>query len=90
LEFEVVSLKSPVGHRKVFSEVEGLEGDLLGSDEEFAGERGFGGTPAEGFFGGKAREIGVVVFLGDVREDKIARTGIEAFRIGEEFTDRVI
>jgi len=39
---------------------------VLGGDEEFAGEEGLGGTAAEGFFGGDADEIGIVVFLGDV------------------------
>ena len=42
---------------------------MLGSDQEFTGERGFGGASAEGFFGGKPDEIRIVVFLGYVRED---------------------
>ena len=70
--------------------MEGLEGGVLGGDEEFAGEGGFRGAAAKGFFGRETREIGIVVFLGDVCEDKIARAGIEAFGIGEEFADRVI
>ena len=41
----------------------------------------------EGFFGGDADKIGIVVFLGDVGHDEIAGAGIEAFGIGEEFTD---
>jgi hypothetical protein len=36
---------------------------VLGGDEDFAGEWGFGGAAAEGFFGGDAHQIGVVVFL---------------------------
>jgi len=63
---------------------------VLGGDEKFSGEGGFGGTPAESFFGRKAREIGIVVFLGDVREDEIPRGGIEAVGIGKEFADGVI
>ena len=59
----------------------------MGGDEEFAGESGFGGTAAEGFFGGELGEIGIVVFLGDVREDEIACGRVEAFGIGEEFAD---
>jgi hypothetical protein len=35
-------------------ELEGFEGDVLGGDEDFAGEWGFGGAAAEGFFGGDA------------------------------------
>ena len=63
---------------------------MLGGDEEFAGEGGFGGAAAEGFFGGEADEIGVVVFLGDVGEDEMADAGIEAFGISQEFADGVI
>ena len=59
-------------------QLEGLEWNVLGSDEEFAGERAFGRAAIQGFFGGKTDEIGIVVFLGDVRENKIARDGIEA------------
>ena len=63
---------------------------MLGSDEEFASEGGFGGTAAKGFFGGKADEIGIVVFLGHVGEDEMPDAGIEAFGVGEEFADGVI
>jgi hypothetical protein len=63
---------------------------VLGGDEEFAGEGGFGGAAAEGFFGGKANEIWVVVFLRDVGEDEMADTGIEGLGIGKEFADGVI
>ena len=41
----------------------------MGGDEEFAGEGSFRGAAAQGFFSGNARDVGVVVFLGDVRED---------------------
>ena len=78
------------GQGKITLEFEGFEGDVLGGDEEFAGEGGFGGAAAEGFFGGEANEIGVVVFLGDVGEDKMTDAGIEAFGVGEEFADRVV
>jgi len=64
-----------------------LERNALGGDEKFAGEGGFGRSAAESFFGANAREIGIVVFLRDMREDEIARTGIEAFGIGQEFAD---
>ena len=71
-------------------EFEGFEGDVLGGDKEFAGEGGFSGATAEGFFGGEADEIGVVVFLGNMGEDEMTDAGIEAFGVGEEFADRVI
>jgi hypothetical protein len=63
---------------------------VLGGDEEFAGEGGFGGAAAKGFFGGEEDEIRIVVFLGDVGEDKVADAGIEAFGVGEKFADGVI
>ena len=63
---------------------------MLRGDEQFPSERGFSGAAVQGFFGGEAREMGIVVFLGNVREDKIARAGIETLGIGEEFADSVI
>jgi hypothetical protein len=63
---------------------------VLGGDEEFAGEGGFGGAAVEGFLGREADEIGIVVFLGNMGEDEIADAGIQALGIGEEFADRVI
>jgi hypothetical protein len=71
-------------------ELEGFEGDVLGGDEEFAAEGGFGGAAAKGFFGREADEIRIVVFLGDVGQDEMPDAGIKSFGIGEEFTDRVI
>ena len=63
---------------------------MLGGNEEFANEGGFGGAAAEGFFGGNESEIRVVIFLGDVREDEVTRGGVKAFGVGEEFADSVI
>jgi hypothetical protein len=67
-----------------------LEGDVLGGDEEFAGEGRFGGAAAESFFSGDSRDVGIVVFLGEMREDKIARAAVEAFGVGEKFADGMI
>lgn len=72
------------------SKLERFEGDVLGGDEKFARESGFTGPTAEGFFGRKKREIGVVVFLGHVREYKIASAGVEAIGIAKVFADRMI
>jgi hypothetical protein len=63
---------------------------VLGGDEEFAGEGGFGRAAAEGFFGGEADEIGIVVFLRDVGEDEMPDAGIETLGIGKKFADGVI
>ena len=71
-------------------QIEGAQGDVLGGDEEFAGEGGFGGTAAKGFFSGDASDVGIVIFLGDVREDQIARAGIESVGVGQEFAYGVI
>src|SRR6266478_2778758 len=71
-------------------QVEGLEGDVLGGDEEVATEGAIGGAAVQGFFGGEAHEIGVVVFLRKMREDEIARAGVEAFVVGKIFADGVI
>jgi hypothetical protein len=75
---------------KKLLQLKGLEWDLLGGDEEFAGEGGFGRAAAEGFLGGYAKSVRVVVFLGDMREDEIARDSVETFRISEIFADGVV
>ena len=63
---------------------------MLGGDEEFAGEGRFGGAATEGFFGGDADEVGIIVFLRDVRENEVARDGVKAFGVGKIFTYSVI
>ena len=55
---------------------------MLGGDQEFTGEGRFGRAAAKCFFGGEADEVGIIIFLGDVREDEMADAGIETFRIG--------
>jgi hypothetical protein len=63
----------------------------LGGDEEFSAEGGLGGAAVEGFFGGEADQVGIVVFLGDVAENEVAGDGVEAgFGVGEVFADGVI
>ncbi len=56
---------------------------MLGGDEEFAGKGRLGGAALQRFFGGEADEIGIVVFLRDVREDEIARDRVEAVGVGK-------
>src|SRR5713226_2402576 len=75
---------------KKLLQLEGLEGDMLGGDEEFAGECGIGRAALQGFFGGEADEIGIVIFLRDVGEDEIARDGVEAVGIAKIFAYGVI
>ncbi len=63
---------------------------MLGSDEEFAGEGGLGGTAFQGFFRGQADQVRIVVFLRDVGEDQIAGDSVEAVGVGKVFADGVI
>jgi len=63
---------------------------MLGGDEKFAGEGGFGGAAIEGFAGGEVGQIRVIVLLGNVRENEVACGGIEAVGIGEKLTYSVI
>ena len=58
-------------------EVEGAEGDSLRGDVQRAAEGKFAGAAAESFFGGDFGDIRVVVLLGDVRKDNIARACVE-------------
>ena len=50
----------------------------------------FAGAAAEGFFGGDADDVGIVVLLGDVREDQMARAAVENFGVGKKFADDCI
>jgi len=63
---------------------------VLGGNEELAGEGGFRGAAVQGFFRADARDIGVVIFLRDVRQHKVAGVGVETVGVGEEFANRVI
>ncbi len=63
---------------------------MLRSEEELTTEGGFCWAAVERFFGGETREIGIVILLREMREDEIARAGIEAVRVGEILADRVI
>src|SRR6267142_5041728 len=71
-------------------QLEGPEGNVLGGDEEFAGEGALGRAPAQGFFSGEADKIGIVVFLRNVGEDEIARNGVEAVGVAKIFAYGVI
>ena len=76
--------------RSLQLQVEGFKRNVLRSDQEFAGEGRFGGAPVKRLFGGDEREIGIIVFLGDVRQHKVASARIKAVGIGQVFTDGVI
>ena len=74
-------------------EFEGFEGEVLGGDKEFAGEGGFGGAAAEGFFGGNSSGVRIVIFLGEMRENNIASSGVKshcAVSVSEIFAHGVV
>lgn len=71
-------------------EFEGFQRNVLGGDEEFTLEGAAGGAAAEGFFGRDARGKRVVVFLREMGKNKVARSGVEAFRIAQILADGVI
>src|SRR6266481_3667490 len=74
----------------IMLQLEGPERDVLGSDEEFAGEGALGRAAAQGFFRGEPDKMGIVVFLRNVGEDEIARNGVETVGVAKIFADRMI
>lgn len=69
---------------------ERLEGAVLGGDQQLAMKRAFGGAAIEGLFRGKTREIRIVIFLREMREDKVARPRIKTLRVGKVLAYGVI
>ncbi len=69
---------------------ERLERNVLGGNEEFASKGMLRGAAAKCFFGADFRDIGIVVFLGDVSEDEVTCARVKAIRIRKIFTDSVI
>ena len=45
------------------------------------------GAAAQGLFGGKAGEVGIVVLLGEVREHQVARVAVKNLRVAQKFAD---
>ena len=71
-------------------ELERLEGPVLRSDQQLAVKGAFRGAAVERFFGGKTREVRIVIFLRKMREHQIARAAVKTFRIGKIFADGMI
>lgn len=63
---------------------------MLRSDHQLAVKRAFRWTAIERFFRGKLRQIGIVIFLREMREHEIARTRVKTFGIGKVFADGMI
>jgi len=63
---------------------------FLRSDQQLAMKGAFGGAAIEGFLRRKAREVGIIVFLREMRQDKIPRAGVKTFRVGKIFAHGMI
>ena len=72
------------------SKFQRFERDLLRGEQEFAGKGGFGGAATEGLLSANAYHVGIIVFLGNVREDQIAGAPVETFRVSKVFADCMI
>ena len=59
-------------------------------DDQFAGKCRRARAPAQGLSSGNARDVGIVVVFGEVREDHEARVRVECFRVSQKFADRMI
>ena len=71
-------------------EFEGFQGRVLRSNQKFTAKGALSGTPTQRFFGGKPREVRIVVFLRDVRQNQVAGPAVEALGIGKKFAHGVI
>ena len=71
-------------------QVEGPEGDVLRGKEEFALEGALRRAAVERFFGRNSSRMRIVVFLGKMGEDKIARARVKALWVAKKFADGVI
>src|SRR6202142_1475867 len=80
-------LTIPLKNRARGLQLEWAEGDALRSNMQCAVEGEFRGAAAERFFGGNACNVGIIVLLGGMREDDVARVAIKCFRIRQEFAD---
>lgn len=68
-------------------QLEGTEGNALGGDVQRAAEGEIDGAGGQSLLGGEARDIGVIILLGEMCEDEMARSRVEDFGIGEEVAD---
>lgn len=59
-------------------------------NQKFAGKRELPRTPAERFLGAKEREVGIIIFLRNVRQNEVAGPAVEAFGIGKKLAHGVI
>lgn len=68
-------------------QLEGTERNALRGNMQRAVEGEFRGTTTERFFRGNTRNIGIIILLGQMREDDMAGVAVEYIRIRQEFAD---
>ena len=71
-------------------EFEGFQGRVLRSNQKFTAKGELSRTPTQRFFGAKPRQVRIVVFLRDVRQNQVAGPAVEALGIGKKFAHGVI
>src|SRR5437879_1987244 len=71
-------------------QLDGRKRLVLRSDLQLAAEGQFAWPPAQGFFRADARDIGIIVVFGKMRQHQIARARVETFGIGEKRADALI
>src|SRR5260370_19025429 len=75
---------------KKLLELERLQRDVLRGYQQFAGKCTLGRAAPQRLFRGQAHQVGIIVFLRDMRQHKIPRDRVEAIGVGKIFTYRVI
>jgi len=63
---------------------------MLRGNQKFAGKRELRRTPAERFLGAKECEVGIIIFLRNVRQNEVVGPAVEAFGIGKKLAHSVI
>jgi len=71
-------------------EFERLQWNILRGNQKFAGKRELRRTPAERFLGAKECEVGIIIFLRNVRQNEVVGPAVEAFGIGKKLAHSVI
>jgi len=78
------------GARRINLEFERFQGNLLRGHQKFAGKRELRGTAAKRFLGAKPHEVGIIVFLRNVRQDEVAGPTVETFGIAKKLAHGAI
>jgi len=68
--------------RKRPLQIQRLEWNFLRGKEKFTRERAIHRTAAESLFSGNSNDVGIIIFLRDVRQYQVARAAVKPFWIG--------